>query len=244
MKDRKSDKHELRRKAFLQFSVAEKAAKRGDAVAEEKAIQEGLRVAASASGFWSWSASLVREYENELASLTEQSRLRRAPYLGTVGEFDFFADRIVTGDGSVIAMHSSTRATVETSGSLTVTQRPTLTRMAAGSLLPGSALIPGFALQKKKVHDSRKLYFVLEHPTGSALIEVMPQFEASARQLALEINQAARSAGRRIKSRRQDVEARGNEHLASLQQLASLRDSGVLTEHEFEDAKRKILDRL
>lgn len=231
--------------AFLQFSVAEKAAKRGDPVAEETAIQEGFRVAASSTGFWSWSAALVREYENELASLTEQGRVRRALYLGTVGEFDFYADRIVAGDGSVIAMHPSTRATVETSGSLSVTQRPTLTRMAAGSILPGSALIPGFALQKKSVHDSRKLYFVLEHPTGSALIEVMPQFETSARQLALEINQAAKSAAGRDRSRREDAGAtRGSEHLASLEQLSSLRDAGVLTEHEFEEAKRKILDRL
>lgn len=249
-------KEDQRRRALLHLSVAERAAKRGDVVAEETAIQEGFRVAADATGYWSWSAWLVREYEQELSLLTETGRVRRGAYLGTVGDFDFYADRIVTGDGSVLAMHPDARASVEASGSLNVTQSPTLTRMAAGSVLPGSALIPGFAFQKKKVHDSRKLYFTLEHPKGAALIELKPRFETSARQIALDVNQAARSCAEADVRRRGKASTpplgesgsaeagAGERDLATLERLATLRDSGVLTPEEFESAKRKILERL
>ena len=44
-------------------------------------------------------------------------------------------------------------AQVYQDGEIQITQRPTLTRMAAGAILPGSALIPGLAFQKKKKND-------------------------------------------------------------------------------------------
>lgn len=62
--------------------------------------------------------------------------------------------------------------------------------MAAGSILPGSALISGFGLQKKRVDDNRRLYFVFEHPEGSALVELNPDAETTVRHLALQINAA------------------------------------------------------
>ena len=72
--------------------------------------------------------------------------------------------------------------------------RPTLTRMAVGAVLPGSALIPGFALQKKEITDSRELFFVLEHPDWLETVQIAPEYEGEMKKVAAGVNQAARVA--------------------------------------------------
>jgi hypothetical protein len=131
--------------------------------------------------------------------------LRRGKLLGTVGNFRFYSDRILTLETvpnrgrvrdvslwKVYLMDEHVHASVETAGSISVSRRPTLTRMAAGALLPGSALIPGFALAKKETFDNRELYFILEHSEGGAVVPVNPDHGPAVREVAASINAAAK----------------------------------------------------
>jgi hypothetical protein len=97
----------------------------------------------------------------------------------------------------VFVVDGDLEASVETAGGITVTKHPTLTRMAAGAILPGSALIPGLAFQKTETHDYRELYFVIEHPEWAAMAQVNPGSGATVRAIALALNQLARSIAAR-----------------------------------------------
>ena len=66
-------------------------------------------------------------------------------------------DRLV-GNGFVIPLTTSVSAEVHESGSVDVERRPTLTRMAVGAILPGTALIPGLAFQKRRSATGASCY--------------------------------------------------------------------------------------
>jgi hypothetical protein len=115
--------------------------------------------------------------------------------------------------------------------------------MAAGSILPGSALIPGFAFQKKKVHDTRAVYFTLQHPEGAALVELGVHAETNARRVAAEVNAAAGALRTRTDAPGQGQNAGTSmNRIQQLKDLQELRVAGTLTEAEFERLKREILD--
>ena len=105
-------------------------------------------------------------------------------------------------------MDEHVRATVERGGSIQRTQRPTLTRMAIGSVLPGTALIPGFATRKTTVHDDRELHLVIEHPEWARLMKLDPSFGHQARAVAVAINQAANELKAKRVSRRSGPRSR------------------------------------
>ncbi len=60
-----------------------------------------------------------------------------------------------------------------------------------GSVLPGTALIPGLAF--KKTEDNRELYFVVEHPKWAKIVQLAPNAQGTAQNLAIQLNQAAAS---------------------------------------------------
>jgi hypothetical protein len=47
--------------------------------------------------------------------------------------------------------------------------------MAAGSILPGTALIPGLAFQKKKKNDLRETVFTVSGVDWSLSVEISPK---------------------------------------------------------------------
>ena len=73
-------------------------------------------------------------------------------------------------------------------GQIQVTHRPTLTRMALTSALPGPALAWGLALAKPKKHDSRQVIFTCTHPEWSISLNVDPDQVANAKSLTMRIN--------------------------------------------------------
>ena len=171
---------------FACLDDAEKACLSGDIREEEGLIREALVHAEALRA--------RRKFDEELVRRAQARRLRRCEYFGYVGEIGLFSDRLIDGDGNVWVVDENLVVSVETSGSINTTTRPTLTRMAVGSLLPGSALIPGFAFQKTKTHDERDLYVLLEHPEyGAAAIPVDPTQEAAVRQLAGQLRAAVQA---------------------------------------------------
>lgn len=166
------------------------AAERDDIEAEELAIHAAYNTAAKFT-------SVGTAYFNaQLIGLLGE-RIRKSEYFGFAGDIHIWRDRIVLYDQGfeVHRMDAHVRASVETAGELMVSKRPTLTRMAVGSVLPGTALIPGLAFQKQTIRDTRALFLALEHPKWGRLIQVAPQHEAAMRQVAINVNQAATRLG-------------------------------------------------
>jgi hypothetical protein len=70
-----------------------------------------------------------------------------------------------------------------------------LTRMAMGSVLPGTALIPRPGAAKTEIHDTRELFFIVEHPEWHRLVKIDPHYAGAVRELVVAVNQAAREIG-------------------------------------------------
>jgi hypothetical protein len=221
------------------LSQAVRAAATGNIEAEERALNNGHKAAQGYDGFLQVGTDY---FEQRLASLMHSGRLRKTAYLGFAGDVHMFADRIVMYDQrlEVRRMDGQVRASVETAGELMVSQRPTLTRMMVGSVLPGTALIPGLAFQKQTVRDTRALFFVLEHPEWARMVQVHPDYEAALKPVAIAVNQASAQLAHERSQAAPELDARG-QALDALRQLGELRDAGVLTEDEFEAKKAELL---
>ena len=135
-------------------------------------------------------------------------------------------------------------ARVEALGEVRASSRPTLTRMAVGSILPGSALIPGLAFAKKTVHDNRELYFVVDAATAQHVVAVDPALGSEARTFASAVTTAARQYRERIaatSARFARQQADVGDAVEQLERLAALHAAGALTEAEFSTAKARVL---
>jgi Short C-terminal domain len=225
------------------LEAAVQAAAAGDIPLEEREIQRGARCAEAINGVL---GREIKAYNERLEDYTRRRKLRRGKLLGNVGQIWIWEDRILAADKSVYRMDEHVQADVDTAGNITESRRPTLTRMAMGAALPGSALIPGFALAKKETADYRELYFILEHSEWGAVIKVNPEFGEVVRTIAVGVNQAAR----RLAIVEADTAAPPSpapgppDALDRLHKLGQLRDSGVLTEEEFAVQKAKLLAEL
>lgn len=132
-------------------------------------------------------------------------------------------------------------AEVTSNGGVQVTHRPTMTRMAAGAILPGTALIPGLAFQKKKSIDSRSTYFVCAHPDWMLDVNVDPDSSGEALKAAKYINkQAEVLAATRPKS--PDAPAPAASSPANqIREMKALLDEGVITQEDFDKFKAGLL---
>ncbi len=84
-------------------------------------------------------------------------------------------------------------ATVDSAGNMSVTKRATLTRLAVGGLVLGplgAVLALGF--QKKRTHDDRELYLLIEAGPASCVLQVKPDAGTSVRAFAVQVNARAR----------------------------------------------------
>jgi hypothetical protein len=235
----------IRRSVDSYLEQAKRAAADGDILAEEKALARAYRQGTAGDNIWGSKSSKI---EADIQRLVTGGKLRRCNYIGFAGPVHIWKDRIVFTDQQAEhckLLDEHVRASLETAGQLRESRRPTLTRMAIGSALPGSALVPGLALQKKEVHDTRELYFTLEHPEWARVVELDADTidPGVMRQIVVEVNQAAREAGLR-NQRDGKEESVAHDALDRLQKLGELRSAGVLTESEFEEQKAKALDSL
>jgi hypothetical protein len=94
------------------------------------------------------------------------------------------------------------RATCDAASNLVVTQRATLTRMAAGGLLLGPlGAVLSLGFQKKNVEDHRELYLLIEAPTFAGVVQCPPQDGATARRFAMAINLASSTSSEVLEQR-------------------------------------------
>jgi hypothetical protein len=129
-----------------------------------------------------------------------EGALRGAEKIGTralssYGTVRLFEDRVQTQDGTAYFSQGNVDATVDTAGNLAVTKRATFTRMAAGGLLLGpiGAVAAGMGAPKKKMHDTRELYLMVETPTFGSVVQCQPDDGPKVRQFAMAISNACRS---------------------------------------------------
>lgn len=245
-----------------QFDKAATAALEGDVELEEEHIRIALDVAIRGNPFGGGKLAGRR-----LQVLVAQGRLRigaqslgvikpegffaqygRKQSLGAVeiggGKLEVFSDRVVA-TGEARRIDEYTQAQVYLDGTTTVSSRPTLTRMALLSPLPGTALIPGMALQKKQKHDNRQGQFAVGGRDWSFSVLISPADVGRARSLAEQINRNAEAVHALASRTSQAPElARVSDDLLTrLERIAALLASGAITDEEAATLKAKELDR-
>ena len=244
------------------------AAARGAILEEESARTAMLTRARSLGG-----AALVKSALAQLAAAEQAGEVRiGAAFIGTVKSEGFFSqyarkeamskvrtgktitvysDRLFHGDDAYV-IDAHTNAQVFLDGLEQITQRPTLTRMALLAPLPGSALIPGLALQKKKKNDMRHAEFVVASTDWAVSTPVNPDAISEPRRIAQMINCAAdaRAASPSPSPMTSPMTTptvpmpaapAAHDLVGQLERLSALRAQGALTEAEFDEMKARLL---
>jgi hypothetical protein len=130
-------------------------------------------------------------------------------------------------------LSSSTSASVEASGNVSTTRGRNLAAKAVGgALVPGGVFVFGNA--RETVHDHRELYLIVEDNDWAYTRKLDPSFGTQARRFAQAVNIAARKLG-------PAQSANGDDPITRLERLAQLRESGALTDAEFETQKNAVL---
>jgi len=133
-------------------------------------------------------SSAVAAVDRRIVEL-EDRRGRRVDAFGPVTLHEL---RIITPAGEVPL--DGVEATVDSAGNLSVTKRATLTRLAVGGLVLGplgAVLALGF--QKRRTHDNRELYLLIEAGPASCVLQVEPDAGTKVRAFAVQVN--ARAGG-------------------------------------------------
>jgi len=240
---------ETRSLIFKKLEAAKTAAREGDIEAEETALAEAFNLADSPHSNHSWNPLQI--LEKEIERLTHQRLIRKSNLIGFADTTYIWEDRIIVFDppqqgGTVVRLMSpGTHAEVMTEGQLSTTSRPTLTRMALGSVLPGSALIPGLVFQKTQVHDSRRLFFTIEQEDWAKIIELDPNLTdpGAMRQVALEANLAAKRLQKEPNDPESEPPWQGDER-QRLEKLTKLFESGLISTSEYEEKRASIIEEI
>jgi hypothetical protein len=242
------------------LNKAMECAAAGNITGEERNIATYLATAKNAGG-----SAALKNAEQRLQNMTTAKRLRiGSELIGTVkrehGLMQYarlekldqvktggktaviYSDRIFHGH-QVYEIDSTTGAQVTIDGIAQITQRPTLTRMALLSPLPGTALIPGLALQKKKTNDLRIASFIVASSKWSFTIPISPDEISKPREIAERINRIAAH----LESLRSDLHDQesvqtqmSNPILQELKDLQQLIESGLISAEEAQSLKNQI----
>ena len=156
------------------------------------------------------------------------------------------SDRVLT-KGSAHPIDEFTSAQVYLDGQEMITSRPTLTRMALLSPLPGSALVPGMALQKKEKTDTRQGEFQVGGRGWAVRVVVHPDSLSVPRQMAEQVNRlasAVEALNRTVPHAAPIASpARTGDIIDRLERLQALVASGAITEAEAATIKTGLLGR-
>jgi hypothetical protein len=234
------------------LAEAEDAAAAGDIETEEHFLREAGRIAGQA-GFLA--EGRVRAWlDSETAARLAAGRLRRGSvFLGKIGiSLQVFSDRLLHR-GICHVLDGDVVASVEVDGQILTSSRPTLTRMAFGSVLPGSALIVGMALPKGRTDDRRSANFIVAHPEWRIAESLDPDKAADTKGVAAQINAiAARHARRETAADDAPVSGIPNgspapvltvaDQLAQLERVDDLWTRGLLDQAQAGDMRRRILE--
>jgi hypothetical protein len=219
------------------------AAFRNDIVDEERAIWRGHELASSAGLI---AIRAPQWFERALLKRVAAGDIRRGvDLLGTVGSgVTVMSDRIVQKDTCHV-IDGNVRASVEVNGQKIQTTRPTLTRMAFGSVLPGSALLVGLAMPKKQTKDTRVANFVIVHPKWRIIERIDPDKAHEVNALAAQLNVVAEAIEKTdakveqtsiaVPELVQPVAAETSTSVVDeIVRLADLRDRGVISQDQFD----------
>lgn len=249
------------------LDAAINCARKGDIHGEEKQIATFLATAAKAGG-----SAGRNNAQRRIQDLTSEKKLRiNSVFIGTVKRehglsqysrteklsqvrtggksATIYSDRIFHGD-KVYVIDSSTGAQVVLDGVAQITQRPTLTRMALLSPLPGTALIPGLALQKKKTNDMRTASFIVASSGWSFTVPISPDEITQPREIAERINRIAAAMEQMgspaapvpvAASAPAPAPTSSSSTLQELKDLQGLLDNGLITPEEAQLLKARII---
>jgi len=153
---------------------------------------------------------LEKTYSKDVAAAQKRLEGLQSPNgarLTTYRGVQLYELGIVTPSGT--AQLEGARARAEAAGSVAVTQRATLTRMGAGALVAGPVglVAAGVAGKKKKKHDFRELYLIIEAAGLSTVIKCNPNDGMKARNFVAKVNNAAAAAGGIRARRPQEIAA-------------------------------------
>ncbi len=126
--------------------------------------------------------------DTQLAEAESPSGKRIGEYRGVV----LHERTLTTPKGGTVWLRGCS-ADVESGGNLSMSHRPTLTRMAAGGLLFGGiGMLGSLAAQKREVADKRELYLLIQTGEGGMVLQCPPDDGLVVRQFAMAINAYAR----------------------------------------------------
>ena len=124
----------------------------------------------------------------QLAEAESPSGKRIGEYRGVV----LHERTLTTPNGGTVWLRGCS-ADVESGGNLSMSHRPTLTRLAAGGLLFGGiGMLGSLAAQKREVADKRELYLLIQTGEGGMVLQCPPDDGLIVRQFAMAINAYAR----------------------------------------------------
>lgn len=245
-RDRKASREDRvadieRRGSELLRRAAGRAAEQ-DVQGEEQLIYRALQLRSEGPVFAR--GALKKSLQAQVDELIQAGQLRRrARLIGTVHQLNpvgfgsmpplmVYDDRIILADACQL-FDGDVSASVECDGQVLVHHRPTMTRMAAGAVLPGSALLVGMATAKKETTDTRSARFIIVHPEWRFSIAISPDALGEPRALAAQINKIADS--------KRDSGGGADDKLSKLERLAALVASGALSASEAERLRGEIL---
>jgi hypothetical protein len=229
-----------------ELSLAEEAAKIGDIPAEEAHISNALEIALSVgfgnvrkAGAW---------FREEIQACVDEGLLRRGmAIIGRINESGGSGlDHVVVGSDRILhggkgyAMDQHVAAAVELDGQLLESSRPTMTRMAVGSVLPGSALLVGLALPKKTTNDTRTAHFIVVHPAWRVVVRVPLADVPKVRPLAAQINAISKA----LETSGSDSVATSSLPIPALDETEDVGDSADDSEPSALDARLDRLERI
>lgn len=163
----------------------------GEAIREHKG-----RVRAAEKDYRREMGAVDAKMRSAQAQMTKAEKTGRSlvqSYRGKDGNIALFEHEIVI-NGKIFPLDNTVSATVDSSGNLARTKRSTLTRMTAGGVLLGPVgILAGGMIQKKKLHDDRELYLLVEGREFTALLTCQPEQGVTVRQFAAKISQASKT---------------------------------------------------
>ncbi len=132
-----------------------------------------------------------------------------------------YENRVETPQGTAYFESEQVTAMADTAGNIARTQRITLTRLVAGGV------IGGIIFPKKKVHDDRELYLVVEAQSFSSAIDCKPDKGNAVRQLAVAIGNASKNWPN-VKQAREMAIQQAEESLAAVSEQSTVARSSAV----------------
>jgi hypothetical protein len=178
--------------------------------------------------------SMIKSAQEQMDTAHATGRATLQTYRGKDGSVTLFEHQISV-NGEKFHLDETISATVDTSGNLARTKRATLTRMTAGGLLLGPVgILAGGMIQKKKLHDDRELYLMVEGREFTALVTCYPDHGVTVRQFAARISQACKSV-EMMNTRRENAVELASKNLDQV--MARAQQSRAIAESHIADVR-------